>query len=347
MSTSGAGGGGGGGYSRAPKHQNSFAFKHNPNSRKTRAIAGIPNTGLCGRCHDQIEWKKRYRKYKPLDRPRKCTACHQPAVKSAYHVVCGACAAAKGVCAKCLLDKAIFEPADAATRELREQIEFIETHRGAIPGLPERQRRAVLRELQRELAGLTGGEPPPPGDDDDDGGGGGGGDGGGEVSPAAGGSAAGPAARSCASEDDSEDDDDDEDDEEDEEDDKAEDDDEEEDDDDDKFVSEEAMALKKALAAARTKRRAAEAADRKRAAVAARAGSPAQPPPAAAAAAAAALGGSEDGPLTAGGDARPDPWALQQRLAKMVVTPRIVLPHGAAATATTGAGASVAPAGAM
>jgi len=49
-------------YSRAPAHQNSFAFTHNKNSKKTRVIASIPNTGVCKRCHDIIEWRKKYRK---------------------------------------------------------------------------------------------------------------------------------------------------------------------------------------------------------------------------------------------------------------------------------------------
>lgn len=48
--------------SRAPAHQNSFAFKHNPNSKKTKKIAAIPNVGVCKRCHDIIEWRKKYRK---------------------------------------------------------------------------------------------------------------------------------------------------------------------------------------------------------------------------------------------------------------------------------------------
>jgi hypothetical protein len=41
-------------------------FSHNPNSKKTQIIAGIPNVGLCQRCHDIIEWRKKFRKYKPI-----------------------------------------------------------------------------------------------------------------------------------------------------------------------------------------------------------------------------------------------------------------------------------------
>src|SRR4051794_39560715 len=55
----------------APAHQNTFAFKHNKNSRKTAKILSLPNQGLCSKCHDIIEWKKKYRKYKPLTSARK------------------------------------------------------------------------------------------------------------------------------------------------------------------------------------------------------------------------------------------------------------------------------------
>lgn len=55
----------------APKHKNSFAFKHNPNSKKTKVILAINHAGLCAHCNEIIEWRKKYRKYKPLKHPRK------------------------------------------------------------------------------------------------------------------------------------------------------------------------------------------------------------------------------------------------------------------------------------
>ena len=108
-SGSGSGGGpSGGGYSRTPKYQNKFAFKHNPHSRLTLKIGAIPATaGCCARCAAQIEWKRTYRKYRALTKPRKCTGCSLPKVKLAYHVLCAACAEARGrVCPKCLKSRA-------------------------------------------------------------------------------------------------------------------------------------------------------------------------------------------------------------------------------------------------
>lgn len=56
---------------KKPAHQNKFAFKHNKNSKKTQEILNIPTEGLCQHCHDVIEWKKKYRKYKPITSPTK------------------------------------------------------------------------------------------------------------------------------------------------------------------------------------------------------------------------------------------------------------------------------------
>ena len=47
---------------RAPAHQNGFAFRHNPKSKKTEKILASPNVGVCVKCRDKIEWRKRYRK---------------------------------------------------------------------------------------------------------------------------------------------------------------------------------------------------------------------------------------------------------------------------------------------
>lgn len=52
--------------SGAPAHANRHAYKHNPSSKLTKKILAMPINGLCPACEEQIEWRKRYRKYKPL-----------------------------------------------------------------------------------------------------------------------------------------------------------------------------------------------------------------------------------------------------------------------------------------
>jgi hypothetical protein len=76
---------------RAPAHQNVFAFVHNPKSKKTEKILNAPNVHVCRRCFDKIEWRKKYRKYKPRTQPGKCNLCQKRNVLAAYHTICTAC----------------------------------------------------------------------------------------------------------------------------------------------------------------------------------------------------------------------------------------------------------------
>ena len=76
----------------APAHQNTFAYRHNPKSKLTAKILASPNEGLCKRCHDKIEWRKQFRKYKPLTQPATCNLCKRRNVTAAYHTICGSCA---------------------------------------------------------------------------------------------------------------------------------------------------------------------------------------------------------------------------------------------------------------
>jgi Uncharacterized conserved protein (DUF2039) len=76
---------------KPPAHQNTYAFKHNPKSKKTASILASPIEHCCQRCIDKIEWRKKYRKYKPLTQPSTCNICHNRNISSAYHTVCDTC----------------------------------------------------------------------------------------------------------------------------------------------------------------------------------------------------------------------------------------------------------------
>ena len=51
----------GGGPKQGPRHQNTFEFRHNPKSKKTKFIMGIGNAtqDLCPRCSAIIEWRRK------------------------------------------------------------------------------------------------------------------------------------------------------------------------------------------------------------------------------------------------------------------------------------------------
>ena len=76
---------------RAPAHQNKFAFHHNPKSKLTDKILQSPNVHVCRRCHEKIEWRKKYRKYKPRTQPGRCNLCSNRNVLAAYHTICAKC----------------------------------------------------------------------------------------------------------------------------------------------------------------------------------------------------------------------------------------------------------------
>ncbi|KAI9184505.1 hypothetical protein H9P43_003558 [Blastocladiella emersonii ATCC 22665] len=129
------------------KYQNTTAFRHNKASKKTKVILGLPIHGLCAKCFDVIEWRKKFRKYKPLTAPKKCVTCNQKTVKDAYHVMCTPCATDKGVCAKCLESKEIVEGVNTmSAADMNAQRQEYEIK---LRMLTERQRRTFLRKLDR------------------------------------------------------------------------------------------------------------------------------------------------------------------------------------------------------
>ena len=87
---------------RPQMHQNTTAFHHNPSSKLTAKILASPISNLlCPSCVKVIEWRKQYRKYKPLSVPKKCIGCGEKRIKAAYHSRCDECTRAGDVCAKC------------------------------------------------------------------------------------------------------------------------------------------------------------------------------------------------------------------------------------------------------
>jgi hypothetical protein len=129
---------------QGPKHQNSFTFEHNKNSKKSKAIAVLPNKGVCKKCYEILEWRKKYRKYKPLTQPRKCNLCEQKKVTHAYHVICPACAEKLKVCAKCM-DPEVYQ-SEKELREIEKQ-EMAEIE-AELENVPLRLKKAIKRKLR-------------------------------------------------------------------------------------------------------------------------------------------------------------------------------------------------------
>jgi len=130
---------------KAPVHQNRHKFTHNKGSKKTKEIAASPIEGTCKKCSNILQWKKDYRKYKPLTQPKKCTICNQKRITRAYHVICSVCASQNKVCAKCNEPTQIVREFDADKIEQKEQ----EQVQRNLKLVNERTRRAYLRWVER------------------------------------------------------------------------------------------------------------------------------------------------------------------------------------------------------
>lgn len=56
-----------------PKHANKTAFKNSlhDTSKRTKELNNMVISGCCKKCQDILEWKIKYKKYKPLTQPKK------------------------------------------------------------------------------------------------------------------------------------------------------------------------------------------------------------------------------------------------------------------------------------
>ncbi|XP_047948740.1 uncharacterized protein C9orf85 homolog isoform X2 [Salvia hispanica] len=151
-----------GGGRGPPKHQNKFAWKPNGGVKinptelggQLRPFSDI--TGVCYRCKEQIDWKRKYGKYKPLSEPAKCQRCSKRNVRQAYHNLCAGCAKEHHVCAKCScrVDKII-------GRDILEVEAEQKTLEEAIKNARERDRRSLLRAMNKEKSKGSASTPAP------------------------------------------------------------------------------------------------------------------------------------------------------------------------------------------
>lgn len=138
---------------RPQKHKNKSAFKNtlHDTSHRTKFINSIEVSEVCQRCKEIIEWKIRYKKYKPLTQPKKCIKCEQKTVKHAYHVMCKECGKKLELCTKCCKSKDIIH--GAPNKE--EQIQLDAEMQQLLHSLPERRRRTFIRYMNKQSKGDT------------------------------------------------------------------------------------------------------------------------------------------------------------------------------------------------
>ncbi|XP_044751548.1 uncharacterized protein C9orf85 homolog isoform X2 [Coccinella septempunctata] len=133
---------------RPQKYKNTTAFKNDMHdkSNKTKMINNLQVNHVCNRCKEVIEWKIKYKKYKPLTQPKTCVLCNQKTVKRAYHVMCTDCGKKTGKCTKCCKSEEVVEVADEQKPfRIDREMKFI------IKKLPERRRRTFNRYMDKKI----------------------------------------------------------------------------------------------------------------------------------------------------------------------------------------------------
>ncbi|TMW42185.1 hypothetical protein DOY81_012738 [Sarcophaga bullata] len=135
---------------RAQKHKNRHVFKNDLHDKTPlqKKLNSLHISEVCQHCKGVIEWKIKYKKYKPLSQPKTCTKCSQKKIRKAYHVLCRECALEARVCAKCLksADEVEIEPPQPTPEEeLKLKVEM----ERLIKSFPERKRRAFLRYMEK------------------------------------------------------------------------------------------------------------------------------------------------------------------------------------------------------
>lgn len=133
---------------RPQKYKNKTAFKNNlhDTSIQTKVMNNIQVSDVCVRCKEIIEWKIKYKKYKPLTQPKKCVKCEQKTVKQAYHVMCLECGRKLQVCTKCCKTKEdiVTVPSKQEQQKLDAEMQQL------LQSLPERKRRTFIRYMNKK-----------------------------------------------------------------------------------------------------------------------------------------------------------------------------------------------------
>ncbi|KAL9986691.1 hypothetical protein ACROYT_G000867 [Oculina patagonica] len=133
---------------KGQRHQNTKAYKNDlhDTSKKTKEINRLVVGGVCARCREVIEWRKKFNKYKPLTAPKKCVRCEQKTIKHAYHTVCSRCAKQAKVCEKCGQSQEIVAKSEPSPAERASEDSMLQQE---LKAMTERQRRTFFRHLEK------------------------------------------------------------------------------------------------------------------------------------------------------------------------------------------------------
>lgn len=106
---------------------------------------------LCSHCHEIVNWKLQFGKYKKLTQPGKCNICQLKSIVNSYRNICDPCAKTHKKCAKCM--KSVEKYQDTTDKHLEKELhnEKMTKLKNLLVLYKERSRRKLERLIDKEL----------------------------------------------------------------------------------------------------------------------------------------------------------------------------------------------------
>jgi hypothetical protein len=89
------------GTKKSQSHKNTHTYKLEYKEDKKLLQKHAVLDRLCKRCLEQLQWKLKFGKYKPIREAKKCQKCEQLTVVKPYRFFCNKCADETVCCSKC------------------------------------------------------------------------------------------------------------------------------------------------------------------------------------------------------------------------------------------------------
>lgn len=134
--------------SQGHKNRRAFKLKWKKDKILMRETEKIDR--VCTRCYEQIRWKLKFGKYKPLKNPAKCQKCNRKRVLKPYRSICKTCCDNIKCCAKCGEVKEIHPEAQDVKTEFAKMKNKQEFEK-LVGMMQERSRRKINRLLDDDL----------------------------------------------------------------------------------------------------------------------------------------------------------------------------------------------------
>lgn len=92
------------GTKKSQKYKNKTGYKVKYKDDKINLQKNAILDRVCERCYEQLQWKLKYGKFKPIKQPKKCENCKMNSILKPYRSLCNKCGDELKKCTKCMED---------------------------------------------------------------------------------------------------------------------------------------------------------------------------------------------------------------------------------------------------